>query len=278
MKKITNILSIYNLTIICLLIAIGFKGKDLISDLFFVLLFIPIGLYFSQTLIDEASLLKHKTFNKKYKILKNIFAAYSFVFVNIFLIALLRNVSNIIQAIFIIILLPLEIYFISLIIISWKKFRNRAKVAIVTEKIDTVEVVEEEKVREKERRDFIKLIAGAGAGVLVTSLINPQKAGAAFFGSVPGPGTITIKDTTGAKVDPAIQEPLDGYSIANYSDSGDYPHYYAFLNKAGAWYVLQETGDSNNSFLYAKGSGGIGQGYNWSNRGSLTYATFDATF
>jgi len=126
-------------------------------------------------------------------------------------------------------------------------------------------------VTEKDRRAFLKLVAGAGFGFLVTAIINPHKAGAAFFGSVPGPGVIAIKDTAGVKIDPAIKSPTDGYGIMN-TDTTATPYYYGFVNKDGAWYIIKEVGDG--SFLYSKGS----SSYPWSSRASQTYAAYDTTF
>lgn len=142
-----------------------------------------------------------------------------------------------------------------------------------TNSISAVEpiLITDSSISEKERRAFLKIIAGAGFGFLVTALINPQKAGAAFFGSVPGPGVISLKDTGGTKIDPAIKSPTDGYGIMN-TDTVSTPYYYGFLNKDGAWYIVKEVGDG--SFLYAKGS----SGYNWSNRASETYASYSSTF
>ena len=87
-----------------------------------------------------------------------------------------------------------------------------------------------------------------------------KKAEAAFFGSVPGPGTISIKDTTGAKIDPAVKHPTDGYKISRLDDSS--PAYYGFTNKDGAWFIMKE--DANGSYTYAVGSTAFAT--NWSNR------------
>src|SRR3989304_5375771 len=64
---------------------------------------------------------------------------------------------------------------------------------------------EEQPVGDPKRRDFLKKVGGIGLGLLTYSLLNPKQAGAAFFGSVPGPGTVAVKDTADAKIDPAIK-------------------------------------------------------------------------
>ena len=151
--------------------------------------------------------------------------------------------------------------------------QSAPKLAEVPIKISSDEHTEEEEVSEEKRRAFIKLLAGAGAGVFLTSLLNPGKASAAFFGSVPGPGVIAIKDSTDTKIDPSIKSPTDGYGISNV-DSASYPAFYGFVNKDGAWYILQE--NPQNTFLYSKGASSFST--NWTGRAGLTYGTYDVTF
>lgn len=128
-------------------------------------------------------------------------------------------------------------------------------------------------VSEPQKRAFLKLMGGAGIGLLVHLLVNPRQAGAAFFGSVPGPGTVAVKDSSNNKIDPAIKSPTDAYGITEIDDSGS-PSYYGFVNKDGAWYITQE--DSSGSYRYAKGNSNFSS--NWSNRASLSYSYFDDVF
>ena len=122
------------------------------------------------------------------------------------------------------------------------------------------------------RRMFLKLIGSAGITLFLFSIFT-KKAEGAFFGSVPGTGTISIKDTTGAKIDPAIKQPTDGYTLAQVDD-GVSNTYYGYLNRDGAWYILRE--DSSSNYRYTKGSSTFAT--NWTNRASLTYDYFDAIF
>ena len=122
------------------------------------------------------------------------------------------------------------------------------------------------------RRMFLKLIGSAGITLFLFSIFT-KKAEGAFFGSVPGTGTISIKDTTGAKIDPAIKQPTDGYTLAQVDD-GVSNTYYGYLNKDGAWYILRE--DSSSNYRYTKGGSSFAT--NWTNRASLTYDYFDAIF
>lgn len=123
------------------------------------------------------------------------------------------------------------------------------------------------------RREFLKIIGGTSLGLLVASLMNPQKAEAAFFGSVPGPGTVALKDTNDTEIDPAIKSPTDAYGITEIDDSA-IPSYYGFVNKEGAWYILRE--DSSNSYRYAKGNSNFSS--NWTSRAGLSYDYYHNVF
>lgn len=123
---------------------------------------------------------------------------------------------------------------------------------------------------DKNRRVFIKLIGSAGLSVFVFSLFT-KKAHAAFFGSVPGPGTVALKDTAGTPIDPAQNQPTDGYKISEVDDSS--PAYYGFTNKDGAWFVMKENAGV---YRYTKGSSGFST--NWTSRASLTYDYYHNVF
>lgn len=304
MKKILNILIIYNLICTFALIGVGFLNINGVSDLFVLILFIPLVVYFALLAFKKAPIIKKRFSKNEYKKITKYLSVYSFFFSTILFLSLVGNIKSFLEIIFIVLLLPLELYFALVIIDKINKSENENKddksdepneiekdeegVNIKTAEEETkekefdkepelieVKKVEEEKpkdeVKEKDRRDFLKIIAGAGAGMVLTGLVNPQKAGAAFFGSVPGPGTIAIKDTTGTKIDPSIKSPTDGYGIMN-TDEASYPYYYGFVNKDGAWYIVKAASDG--SFTYAKGS----SSYPWSSRASQTYGTFDTTF
>ncbi len=124
-----------------------------------------------------------------------------------------------------------------------------------------------------DRRNFLKLIAGSSLGFTVLSLIMPSKAQAAFFGSVPGPGIISIKDTAGNKIDPKEKSPTDGYSISEIDDNA-VPSYYGFVDKDGKWYISKE--GTSGSYRYIKGATDFAT--NWTNRAALTYGYFDSVF
>jgi len=121
------------------------------------------------------------------------------------------------------------------------------------------------------RRTFLRLIGSAGISVFLLSIFT-GKADAAFFGSVPGPGTVGMKDSSGNLIDPAEKKPTDGYNISQVDDA--IPSYYGYVEKNGAWYIVKE--DATGAFRYAKGSSSFSS--NWTSRASLTYDYFNAVF
>lgn len=122
------------------------------------------------------------------------------------------------------------------------------------------------------KRLFLKLIGSAGLSMFVFSLFT-KKTHAAFFGSMPGPGIINIKDSAGDVIDPAEKEPTDGYEIADVDDD-TIPAYYGFIDKDGNWYITKE--DTNGGFRYVRGTTNYVN--NWTNRDLLTYDHFNNVF
>jgi hypothetical protein len=53
-----------------------------------------------------------------------------------------------------------------------------------------------------ERRKFLKLIGAAGGSLFLMTIFT-KKAEASFFGSMPGPGTLAIKNSSGTTIDPS---------------------------------------------------------------------------
>jgi len=250
------------------------------NNLLLTSLFIPVSLYFLLTFISKITFLKKKK-KKQMGVIMHFLVYYSLLFINVLFISVVLNYKAGDNLLILLVLMPLEIYFIFKLFLKFKKllvFKNKKRISSMEEnifnfKMDEVLVLEKyDGVREIDKRKFFKLAAGAGVGVIAAMLLNPQKAGAAFFGSVPGPGTVGIKDSAGDLVDPAIKSPTDGYGIMNVDDDGTHPNYYGFVNKDGAWYIVREAADG--SFSYVKGN----SGYDWSERASESYASYDSTF
>ena len=127
------------------------------------------------------------------------------------------------------------------------------------------------------KRLFLKLIGSAGMSLLFFSLFT-KKTHAAFFGSVPGPGTVGVKDSTGTLIDPAVKHPTDGYRISDMDDTVDPPYaYYGFINKDGAWFIMRED-SSNGEYRYRKGSSGFSAGWTAKTSNPETYGYYDAIF
>lgn len=133
-------------------------------------------------------------------------------------------------------------------------------------------------VSDNDRRLFLKLAGSTGLSLFFMALIGKKSAQAAFFGSMPGPGTLALKDSTGATIDPAKNHPTDGYKISQLDDSGNTYLYFAYVNKDGAWYIQRETinGANAGDYRYYKGNSDFAT--NWSNRSGLAYDDFDDIF
>ncbi len=127
-------------------------------------------------------------------------------------------------------------------------------------------------IADNDKRLFLKLVGSAGFSLLFMAMFT-KKAQAAFFGSVPGPGTVAIKNTAGVQIDPSQEHPTDGYEITEIDDASS-PSYYGFLKKNGNWYIMKE--DSTGAYRYSKGTTAFTT--NWTNRASLTYDYFNSIF
>lgn len=199
---------------------------------------------------------------------------YNFIIVSLMVIVGFLSATSYIQLMTASFFFPLFIYF------GLKVFPRRNKAiqlprpakAMVLEKVKTPEVAKLKKEGvDIDRRAFLKLIGSAGISIFLFSLFT-KKAEAAFFGSVPGPGTVSLKDSSGVKIDPAEKYPTDGYKITEIDDST--PAYYGFVNKNGAWFVQKEY--ASGSYRYTKGSSNFST--NWTDRANLTYDYFDNVF
>jgi len=141
-------------------------------------------------------------------------------------------------------------------------------------------VPERGRVMDADRRIFLKLIGSAGLSLFMLALFT-KKAQAAFFGSVPGPGVVALKDTAGNKIDPALHHPTAGYKISRLDDTSSATYaYFGFVNKTGAWYLQREqlTGADAGQYLFSAASSDFATA--WTNRVSPTpaYNTFDNIF
>lgn len=195
---------------------------------------------------------------------------YSFVVVSVMVVSGFMGASSTPQLVSAILFYPMLIYFFSLVAPKKQK-------AIILPQISKEGEIklklEKPKSYDMNRRAFLKLIGTAGASLFLFSVFT-KKAQAAFFGSVPGPGTVAIKDTAGTPIDPAEKGPTDGYAISQLDADGS-PAYYGFINKTGAWYIMKEGADG--SYVYVRGSTNFAA--EWLTHGTrVDYDTFDEIF
>ncbi len=129
-----------------------------------------------------------------------------------------------------------------------------------------------------DKRVFLKLIGATGLSLFLFSIISRKTEGL-FFRGIQSPATsaasgrLALEDLAGNKVNPAQNQPTDGYGIAEIDDS--LVAFYGFTNKNGAWYIMREDPDTG-SFRYSKGDSSFPG--NWTNREKLKYDYFNNVF
>jgi len=124
-----------------------------------------------------------------------------------------------------------------------------------------------------DRRAFLKLLGGAGLTYFLFSIFN-KRVEALFPGpSATGSGETVIRDSSGNQINPAENQPTDGYKISEV-DSGEIT-YYGFINKNGAWYIMKEDPNTG-SFRYARAESNFPG--NWAGRDLLKYDYFYKVF
>ncbi len=164
-----------------------------------------------------------------------------FIYYNFVLLAIMtasgflgaRNYSELLSAV---LFLPLLLYLLKSILPSKKqalilpedtpKALTGSNKAVKKKSPEIVEPLKLEKNLDRDRRMFLKLIGSAGLTLFFLAIFT-RRAHAAFFGSVPGPGTVALKDTTGVQIDPAIKTPTDGYKISQIDDAS--PAFYRYF-------------------------------------------------
>lgn len=247
--------------LLSLIIAIGAGAITLQSgNPLFLIVFLPVVFYFVLKIIKKASGLK-------------ILLYYNFVLITIMAVMGFIGASSPPQLISAALFLPIAFYFWKMVL---PKRNKKLPLPVKTQKKIT-KSEKEEVLKEvpqdvdKDRRKFLKLVGSAGFTLFLFSIFT-QRTHAAFFGSVPGPGTVAIKDTAGVQIDPSQHHPTDGYKITEVDDSS--PAFYGFVRKDGAWFIMKE--DSAGAYRYFKGASSFST--NWTSRASLAYDYFDNIF
>ncbi len=202
-------------------------------------------------------------------IIKKIVTFYAFIITSFIAVTGILSAFNISELIIAILFTPLAFYFSSLMLPRKAKVVNFDPVLdIIPDKIKKIKNPD----YDPERRKFLKLIGAAGGSLFLMTVFT-RKAEASFFGSMPGPGSISVKNSTGALIDPSEKKPTDGYNITEVDDSG-VDVYYGFVNKDGAWFIQKEL--STGAYRYSKGASDFAT--NWTNRAALTYDYFNVIF
>jgi len=280
------VLVLYNLALIGALLFLGVRGSNSNTELVLLSFLLPVVIYFSIVVTEKITWAQRILARGLFTALKSTAFTLSLVATTIWLSSNFWNAASSSDYVLTLLFLPLPFYFWGALVrrilkglarprpekeftlsgkpapapsLSWedqsRALRAAAAAPLLLEPVPAeapvlAEVPAEQElspVADPHRRDFLRKVGGAGIGLLAYSLLNPKQVGAAFFGSVPGPGTVAVKDTTDTKIDPAIkgyQSRTTSYGITEIDD-GD-PAYYGFINKDGSWYVLKEdetTGD-----------------------------------
>ncbi len=218
--------------------------------------------------------------------MKKLLIYYNFVIVTLMIVGGFFGTGSYAQLASAALFFPLAAYFLFLVLPNRSKaiiFPKPQEVEKVKKKKAKTEVLKAEKIEDggsekkridANRRAFVKLIGSAGVSLFLFSIFT-KKAQGAFFGSVPGPGTIALKDTSGTLIDPAIKLPTDGYKISEIDDSS--PSYYGFVDKDGDWFIMEESSTGQYKY-YKKIVTDDTFTVEWPNRGGFTYLYFDSIF
>ena len=190
------------------------------------------------------------------------------------------GIQKVTDAFFVFLFLPIFLYFLISSADLVIKMVAYIKIRISQKDYEVISISPETEgeVQDETRRRFIKLLAGTGVGALVFFLTGRQKVSAASFGSVPGTGTVGIKDAVGTKIDPAIKSPTDSFGVTNSSDLV-YPYYYGFTHYNGLdWYILKM--EAAGSYTYASNKNNADTTYStaWASKESMTYGSYSGAF
>ncbi|MFA6008189.1 MAG: hypothetical protein WC784_06160 [Candidatus Shapirobacteria bacterium] len=274
MSKLKSILFYYNLAFTFILLLIGLITKVIFKSPFLLIIFIPLIVYFWGYLIFNSKKVKTPQ-NQSFWIFVSLLLIYNFLATTILSLSTLIFSKTLPGIIVAFLYFPYPIYFFLTTSHWFKKLKvthplTPSPVSTSTTNSATID---------PRRRQFLKMLGGTSLSLIFLSLLNPKQAGAAFFGSVPGPGTVSLKDATGTKINPAEKQATDGYKISKIDDTSSNTYaYYGFVNQSGEWYIQQETisGVNVGNFQYYKGATNFSS--NWASRSSFVYDDFEDIF
>ena len=279
MKLLGKILTFYSFLLTFSLVFWGirniFTAKGV--DFWLLLLLLPPCFYFLFGL------------QRKTSKIKNLTGWLSLLTISILFFASLLAVTIPLDWVFVLLLFPLVVYF-------WKQmiFEKRKAVAFVGPPEPTL--VEEGKIEDIRFRQFLKFLGGAGLGFVLSSLLNPRKVEATFFGSIPGPGTVSLKDTEGTKINPAREDGNLADIKANTADikantkvsgtnnideASSTLTYVGKEDADGVWVIMAIDTSSGTSITYATQTNNptyTNYSDAWTDRASLTYSAYKDAF
>lgn len=277
MSKLKSILFYYNFAFIFSLLIIGVFTKNIFTHPGLLIVVIPLVLYFWGYLLLNSQKVKVPQ-NYLFWVFVSLLLIFDFFSTFLLFFTNLFFSKSFFDILISILYLPLPAYFFLTVLHWYQKIQqnNQAQAKVV--KTKTVTISSPANV-DADRRRFLKILGGTSISVLLLSLLNPKQAGAAFFGSVPGPGTVSLKDATGTKINPAEKQATDGYKISKIDDTSSVTYaYYGFVNSTGAWYIQRETlsGADAGNFQYYQG--GTNFSSNWGSRSTFVYDDFEDIF
>lgn len=266
MSKLQTALFYYSFLLSVVLLSAG------VPALFVVL---PVTCHFLFSILSKLHLI-NKSRIPLGNFISSLFVYYGFIITAIMTITGFLGARNSPQLVSAAVFLPITLYFIIKVAPKRNKAMLIPRPVVFPKEKAADEIFEDLPAKPKRldlnRRQFLKLIGSAGITLFLFSIFS-KKAHASFFGSVPGPGIVSIKDSSGVQIDPALKQPTDGYRISQIDDST--PAYYGFVDKNSNWFIMQEN-STNGNYRYTKGASSFST--NWTNRASLTYDYFDAVF
>ncbi len=185
--------------------------------------------------------------------------------------------------------LLLSLSFLPIIFLFIKKATEKTLLVLTKKEPFILKPVSEEDVDDARLRQFLKALGGVSLGFFLASLLNPKKASAAFFGSIPGPGTVALKDTSDTKINPAtedgnladIKENTKQIGTNNVDEASDTLTYVGSEDADGNWVIKKINTSSGTSITYATETNNpTYETYTsaWTDRTSLTYGSYKDAF
>jgi hypothetical protein len=298
MKRLARLPFFYSFFLVFALIIQGIKTFpfDSSSDYLLVFFLAPPFSYFLFEIGEKLPRIKHLFSRISSSQIKIRLRQISLLSVSFLFLTCLFSAAIPLDYFFVGLLFPLAGYFWGITISS--KFKKLKPVEISlsysVEKKKPKEKFSEENdgVKNIQLRRFLKFLGGAGLGFFLHSLFNPRQAGAAFFGSVPGPGTVSLKNTSDTQIDPAtsggqtdvlteLQKKENNFGANNVEEASATVTYVGKEMTDGTWVVQKIDTSSGTAITWAtetNNSGTTSYSTAWTNRASLTYGLYNQAF